>query len=363
MTFRLTMYPGKDGDCILLSWGVGAALRHILIDLGRSSTYAVIEDELELIGEVELFVMSHIDADHIAGALPMVRRPTPPFTPKRVWYNGRHQLEAARDRAPIVEPFSARQGEKLSRGIVKFGWPWNAEFASEIVSTDSPEAAEPFELPGELKLWLVSPGDAQLVELLDTWEDDLADANVRPFDPDEDPDPLSPKFEPLGLPNVQKLAVADYKRDKTEANGSSIGFIAEFDDKRVLLAGDAHAEVLHASLAPFAQKEGGKVRLDLMKTSHHGSKANTSTKLLELLDCTRFVFSTNGKTHHHPDPETISRILTSDPDRDKTLYFNYRQPSSEVWDSAMLSSKWKYTSVYGAPVQDDPTNGRLVIDV
>lgn len=34
--------------------------------------------------EIELPVISHIDADHIAGAMPMVRAETPSFTPKRL---------------------------------------------------------------------------------------------------------------------------------------------------------------------------------------------------------------------------------------------------------------------------------------
>ena len=363
MTFCLTMHPGKDGDCIQLSWGTTAVLHHLIIDLGRSATYRDIKCDLETLENVELFVMSHIDADHIAGAIPMVRQDAPPFTPKRVWYNSRPQLKAAETRSPILEPLSARQGEKLARGIVKFEWPWNTEFASEIVSTDSPEASQPIDIADGLTIRLLAPNDAGLVALLPEWDDALADANLRTFDPDVDPDPISPIFEPLGIPNVTDLAAADYKRDRTEANGASIAFIAEFDNKRVLLAADAHSEVLESALQPLADAEGGKVHIDLMKISHHGSKANTSKRLPELIDCTQFAISTDGSRHPHPDKECIARLLAADKDRQKTLFFNYRQPSTDIWDSVMLKAHWNYDTVYAAPVENDPANGNLVIDV
>ncbi len=363
MTFRMTMHPGKDGDCIQLSWGTTAVLHHLIIDLGRSATYRDIKGDLETLENVELFVMSHVDADHIAGAIPMVRQDAPPFAPKRVWYNSRPQLKAAETRSPIVEPLSARQGEKLARGIVRFQWPWNAEFASEIVSTDSPEARQSIDIADGLKIRLLSPNDARLVALLPEWDHSLANANIRTFDPDVDPDPLSPVFEPLGIPNVGDLAVADYKRDRTEANGASIAFIAEFAGKRVFLAADAHSEVLESALQPLADAEGGKAHIDLMKISHHGSKANTSKRLPGLIDCTRFVISTDGLRHNHPDKECIARLLAADKDRQKTLFFNYRQPNTDIWDSAMLKADWNYDAIYAAPDENAPGNGKLVIDV
>lgn len=363
MALRMTMYPAMDGDCIVLSWGSSSKLHHIVIDLGRGDTYEAVKTHLKALGEVELFVMSHIDADHIAGAIPMVRESKASFDPKRVWYNAHPQLVSAKDRHPIVEPFGARQGEKLARGIVNFNWPWNAEFASEIVSTDSPEAKAPIPMTDGLTIRLLSPNDARLVALLPQWDAELKKAKIRTFDPDEEDNPLSPKFEPLGAPNVVKLANEDYEPDRTEANGSAIAFIAEFEGKRVLLAADAHSETLEAALRPLAEAEGGRYRLDLLKLSHHGSKANTSKVFPGLIDCTRFAISTNGSRHDHPDPETIARFLVADKTRQKTLLFNYRQSNTDLWDSTQLKRTWKYDCVFPVLDERDPANGTLEIQV
>jgi len=363
MIFRLTMFPALDGDCLLVSWGAPEQLRHALIDLGRGQTYKKIRPDLQVLGDLELLVISHIDADHIAGAIPMIREEPAPFTPKRVWYNAYPQLIAARDRSAQIEPFGARQGEKLARGIVHFNWPWNREFRSEVVSTDSPEAEWPIHLDGGLTIRLLSPNDAGLTALLPQWDKELARANIRPFDPDKDEDPLGPQFEAFGTVNVKQLADEPYSADPTEANGSAIAFLAEFNGKRLLLAADAHSEILEEALRPLADEEGGRYRIDLLKVSHHGSKANTSKKFSELISCSRFAFSTNGDRHEHPDEETVARFLTAFEDRDKTLYFNYRQPRTELWDSRTLKHRWNYDCVFPVATKEEPANGRLTIDV
>ena len=362
-TFRVTMHPALDGDCIVVSWGTTAVLHHLIVDLGRGTTWGKVKTAVKQLENVELFVMSHIDADHIGGAVPMVREASAPFAPKRVWYNARPQLVAAQARVPIVEPFGARQGEKLARGIVNFNWPWNGEFASEIVSTDSPEAKNPIPIADGLTIRLLSPSDAQLIKLLPVWDAELQAANIRTFDPDVDPDPLHPMFEPFSPINVETLAANAYSGDEAEANGSSIAFIAEFDQKRVLLAADAHSEVLEAALKPLADAEGGRYRLDLAKISHHGSSANTSKLFPGMIDCTRFAISTNGTRHHHPDAVSLARFLKADKDRQKTLFFNYRQDNTEVWDTPGLRGQWNFTCVFPVAAAGEAGNGTLSIDI
>ena len=363
-TFRLTMYPARDGDCLVLTWGHGT-LHHLVMDLGRSVTYESVRPALAELGEVELLVISHIDADHIGGAMPLVRESAPPFTPKRVWFNAREQLLVAQNRTRPIEPFSTRQGDKLSQGITALRWPWNAEFASEVVSTGSLEASDVIELAGGLGIRLLSPDDAALTALLPTWKATVKDEHAYPGDPDPvDEEVAGPTLERFGgLPNVTTLAGSRYVADDTLPNGSSIAFVAEFDDKRVLLAADAHAEVLGRTLRPLADVEGGRVQIDLAKLGHHGSRRNTSNELLELIDCSQFAFSTDGVRHGHPDPETVARLLAAEPTRDKMLWFNYRQPNSEMWEVPALASKWRYRPEMPTVTTEDAGNGTIVIDI
>ena len=69
-----------------------------------------------------------------------------------------------------------------------------------------------------------------------------------------------------------------------------------------------------------------------VKISHHGSKYNTSPKLLDLIDSQHFIISTGGsKSHKLPDREVIARILFHSKrnlNRKRTIYFNY--PLAEI---------------------------------
>src|SRR5262249_332546 len=58
MTFRLTMHPGMDGDCLVLAWGTTGTLHHIVVDLGRAGSYKAVRPELASLENIELFVMS-----------------------------------------------------------------------------------------------------------------------------------------------------------------------------------------------------------------------------------------------------------------------------------------------------------------
>ena len=65
-----------------------------------------------------------------------------------------------------------------------------------------------------------------------------------------------------------------------------------------------------------------------------------------MLDCPRWLFSTNGDKFQHPDRETIARVLLSRRGDDTGLYFNYRSKYNEVWDGAGLQREWRYSACY-----------------
>ena len=353
----LTMHPGSDGDALVLRWGDDQTTRHALIDLGRKADYRALRDWLVATGRLDLMVITHIDADHIEGAMPLVAEPTAPFAPDDIWFNGHDHLKMARKRRKELEVLSVLQGEKLSDGIVRFGWNWNRAFDGGPVSTDSPQGAGPLDLNG-LTLTLLSPDDAGLSALEREWDKALADAALRKGDPDEAP-PAPKGLERLSTLDVPALAARPFKPDTAEPNGSSIAFLAEHDGRKVLLAADAHPDVLTRRLRALGYSKQSRLKLDLFKLSHHGSKANLSPELLTLIDCTRFAISTDGSRHNFPDPECIARILVSDPDRDKTFYFNYPQKNAALWASDPdLRYRWSFDVVTPAKGQKG-----LTIDV
>ncbi|MFW2154184.1 hypothetical protein ACG94Q_23560, partial [Acinetobacter gyllenbergii] len=66
-----------------------------------------------------------------------------------------------------------------------------------------------------------------------------------------------------------------FDSDPSIYNGSSIAFILEVEDKAMLFLGDAHDQVVADNLRVLGYSDCNKIKLDLVKISHHGSQYNT----------------------------------------------------------------------------------------
>ena len=169
------------------------------------------------------------------------------------------------------------------------------------------------------------------------------------------PAPQAPAAKSASTPNIEALANATFAEDTGIANAASIAFLAEFNDKALLVGGDARSDVLCDSIRSLlSQRKQKRLRLDAFVIPHGGSQRNLSRELLELLECDRYLVSTNGAAFQHPSRETIARIVTfgrATPDRPLTLVFNYRSQFTEVWANPELQQRYRYTAIY--PQQPD----------
>lgn len=374
--FRLTMLPAAEGDCLILSYGESeAVLRHVLIDGGRKATWPKLQGALAAIAargeQIELMVLSHIDADHIDGLLKMAEADPGaiPLIPKAVWFNGFEQI------APLLpgsdlEGFGFPAAEAWSTALAAKGWPLNAEFGGKAIAVE--KRPQPFDFAG-LTLTLLSPGTAKLAKLARDWSKFLGTGGTAA----ESGEPaVPPGLEPMGreaepvleafgkrpFPDVLDVEalLAPSDLDDTVPNGSSIAFIAEFAGKRVLLGADAHADQLVATLAANAEATtGGSCWFDLVKLPHHGSRGNVNREMIELIACRRFAISTSGVQFGHPDPETIARILKFGQPGTKTFWFNYASDRTIPWTDPALVAQWDYECIFPPAGADMPT----VIDI
>jgi beta-lactamase superfamily II metal-dependent hydrolase len=124
---------------------------------------------------------------------------------------------------------------------------------------------------------------------------------------------------------------AKKETDGSEANGSSIAFVLEYDKKRLLLGADAHPDVLAENLARYGTMVGeGRPRIDLFKMAHHGSGANMSAACLQAIDCRRYMLSSNGDNFGHPDDTAIARAILGSTGPTK-FYCNYATERTSPW--------------------------------
>jgi glyoxylase-like metal-dependent hydrolase (beta-lactamase superfamily II) len=158
--FRIEMLPALEGDCLWIEYGDADSPRRMVIDAGRKESYRALADRLaELSDPVELFVMTHIDDDHIFGAVPLFEDGRiDKSTFKDVWYNGYTHLDPGFAHRPPPDQLGAVTGEIFAALLQKHSYPWNEWFdkGATIVVPETGKLPS-IELDGDMKLTLLSP--------------------------------------------------------------------------------------------------------------------------------------------------------------------------------------------------------------
>jgi hypothetical protein len=140
----------------------------------------------------------------------------------------------------------------------------------------------------------------------------------------------------LGGSGGEPGAEAPFGGDTSRANGSSIALLLEYPEDRpklrFLLAGDAWAGVLAASVDTLLPDPDERLSLTGFKLPHHGSVANLSPELLARLDCKHYLISTSGAVFRHPHARAVELLLEAHEGRAKPrLHFNYLSTTTAAW--------------------------------
>jgi hypothetical protein len=365
VTVTLDVLPAGHGDALIVTYGRPSRRHRILIDGGPAPKYeeglrAHLLSLPESQRRFDLAIVTHIDADHIDGMLKLLQDDALGLEVREIWFNGWPQISGS----PIPAP--PRPGD---RG------PLQGEFLTALLSTrhwnttfDGGVAGQhlegPITLPGGATLSVLCPSEPELTRLRREWDKTVTEAGFAPGDSASVARRLeeSGRYEPpeeavrsRGGPPVRERPKLG--RDRAVANGSSIAVILEADGRRLLLAGDAHARVMVDALRKTAARDGTqRVKVDVFKLAHHGSAGNVSRDLLRLLECDRFVVSTNGQYFNHPDVEAIELLGQRGDVERPTVYFNYESDTTRAWTDPAECERIGIQAVYG---QD----GHLAIQV
>lgn len=326
---RIEMLPARHGDGFWIEYSSAKAPRRVVIDGGPAPNLDVLTDRIDAVGEtcpVDLYVVTHIDDDHIGAALALFQDPPPALDVAEVWFNDWRHLPKG--------SLGAVQGARLAKALDGHRAVWNQAFDDAAVMDDG--TLPIVDLPDGAALTLLSPGAAQLKTLRAKWNTEIAEFKKKGG-------VLGGRKEPFPTSvDMDALLEKKTKLDGSSANGSSIAFLFEYDGTRILFGADAYGPVLLDAIRRMSPKK--PLRLDAFKLPHHGSGANVTEELLKAVDCEHFWVSSNGDKFQHPDPEAIARVIHTHPGC--TLHFNYRTRFTELWDNAALRKKHRYKTRY-----------------
>lgn len=341
MTFRVEALPAGPGDALVVEWGTRGKLHRMLVDAGPRADWPVISARLRArrTDAYEVFVITHVDEDHIGGSLELLDDHTLAGRVRSVWFNGFVHSRAGGD---VLGPV---HGEQLTKRIVDTALPWNIGWPGAIAPGlggpvvapargDLPTVA----LPGGARAVLLSPDGKKLKRMAREWQRAVEKAGLVPGD---GADGLGAVINQRArvFPDLPALLdagalgglAARKQADSSAANGSSIAFVLEYGGRRLLLAGDAHPDVLAAGLARYGAMVGQqRPRLDLVKLPHHGSGANLTDELAAAWTASRFLVSTDGTGYAHPDDSAIARLILAG-GRRPTIYVNHPGGGPARW--------------------------------
>ena len=350
------------GDCILIE------LEHpdcILIDCGYKTTYNTELRPLLLRLNAEgyrisLMIISHIDRDHIEGAVHFLREngdaEIPAIIPvDEIWINGffntlfprlefKHReidelsleerkmlsdkLKSLKMSFPDEGYISAAQCKALERLCVQNGYRVNCSCPDRIVKRSamrySEVATNRISIAG-CQIAILNPGEPQLEALSRELDREM----IRWFGRDykiQQSDEFTQLFELLMelyeeptssepimamSANLKSWLGTSSLTPMNAVNRSSIVVEIIYHGRNMLFTGDGESADWVEFLAPI---------YDLIKISHHGS-TKPNIKLLEKCKAKHLLVSTNGGAYdRYPENELLARMIFSGAER---LHFNY----------------------------------------
>lgn len=320
MKTEISILKAYEGDCMLIQTFDEAKNPYtILIDGGASKTFDFsLRKQLETIKVVDLLVLTHIDSDHIGGLIRFFDNSLfENVEVRRYWINCKNLIEAGA-KSNLISYNEAKTLEEL---LIEKNVP--LEKTSEIISFGL-EA----ELAPGITVRVLSPEIEVLNQLNEDWPHLAAEYSKKL----EDVAISSDSRSQLPKGTLQELALQEFqpqkKIEKDVFNAASIAFILYGVDFSFLSLADSRAEVIERNLKLMDFGPDQKLKVDFVKVSHHGSKNNTSSDLLDLIDSQNFIISTNGGGlgTKHPDRETIARLLYHpgrNHEQEINLFFNY----------------------------------------
>lgn len=389
---EIEAFPASYGQSILVSIGAGENKKNILIDTGFSSTYNNhIKDRLIELNKnnniLDLLIFTHFDADHISGGISLLRdnisnEKSNIIKIKNIWINKLSNIQSdffesenitENDRAKLLRllskkyplelyttslnNISAEQCLTIADLIENGGYKTNKE--ALVYNKENLQ----YNIEDNIKITIISPTENKLNKLEKIWLDELSRLDIK--NKLKMTKEVSDAFEKFIVNYKEQLSESSikncssmidliesisnedkFKEDESTVNGSSLAIVIEYNDKRVMILGDSHCDVIEEYIKEYLKNSNDKrMKFDLINISHHGSNGNTSRELLELVDCPKFLICTNGKRFNHPDKETLVRIIRNNNTK-KIIYLNYKTDSIKKFLNKDLMEKYNYKIEY-----------------
>lgn len=371
--YRITMLDCAEGDCFFLEFCFDSMEYTILMDTGPrvcwiTSLKSFLDQLILKKKKINVLVITHIDNDHIGGAIKLFQCEEYSGLVEEVWFNGLKQvlnMDAAssisdnqaayqrlifqhqhNDLSDGVHDISAKQAlslgclltscRKITRRITcdtppviltdNFRIDFLLPTASQLSSLQQHFLRHLRRVGGGTQIVLTPEGEIAFEHLMR--DDDTIDSGINRISKTS-----------LDIHQIEKWAAAKASKDQSITNTSSIAICITFYGKCFLFTGDAAGQ----DILEAVKNKNLPTDYEIIKLPHHGSNRNCLS-LPEKLDAKKYLISTDSKRISHPGRETLAKLVTRHTAGPMHLVFNNHTPMFELFHDPWCEDKYHYHS-------------------
>lgn len=324
---KIFTLPANEGDFIWICYGENEVYNHILIDGGTKECGEEYASIIKIIDErkekIEALVLTHVDYDHIQGAIEGICRTSDDLlkrTVKKIYFNTcrgiRRNLKETREFSEgtdcVEDQICVNQNYKqysVGDGIKFLDLLSEKGLKDRLV--DYVVYGEQAILSNDAIIRFISPGEKELIKFANQWEKYERENEYVQYASNLD----------MVKKNLADLMNENLVSDQSINNASSIAFIFEYQSIKLAFLGDARPSVCLQGIKKI--NDADHLEVDLLKLSHHGSRSNTSDPLLKTIKTNNYLLSTNGHHKKVPNKVVLSHLLKNAGEKDINLYCNY----------------------------------------
>lgn len=167
---RLHTLQAGHGDCLIIEYGDNPKQQHVVIIDGgvAGETTPTLKKLLQgwPTAQIELLAVTHIDDDHIVGAVRLLKSKHLRERIKDIWFNG-----SVEKRAADLQGLGFKKGNELETMLTdeKLMLPWNASFGGADAVVNASKVNQRVSLPLGASITLLSPTADSLRALRKAW--------------------------------------------------------------------------------------------------------------------------------------------------------------------------------------------------
>lgn len=320
-----------NGDCIIVSYGKKRKY-NILIDGGQGrvcfrelSKYV---NDIKRKGEkIDLLILTHIDSDHIDGILRLLSQKDFDFSIiEEMWF------DFGNDLSDVLIINDGDNKGSLYDNTVEISWKQGIALEEKIhleeIRRRIVTKLEKFSV-GDASLTILSPSKEVLKKLSEQDKEQKIVTTEIAYSNDYQK-------------GIVELNQKEQERKVSLTNKSSIAFLFEVEKLKILFLGDADAEEIVKSLTELGYSKNNKLKIDFCKIAHYASRHNTSNELIQILECSNYIISTQQTTYGRPSKECLSRIICNS-ENEVCFYCNYELDWNKIFTKEeFLQYKMKF---------------------